>query len=109
MASVANWVALAFPLPSCGLQFVGISIRCPQCQCTKAMLQCSPGHRSLLKNICISVSCFPTMLLGAPAAVAAAPAAVTALVAVTSQSPSAILTGFGVKLSMTNCGRKSIH
>ena len=29
VASVANWVALAFPLPSCGLQFVKISIRCP--------------------------------------------------------------------------------
>lgn len=40
------------------------------------------------------------MLLGAPAAVAAAPVAVTALAAVTSQSPSAILADFGVKLSV---------
>ena len=47
---------------------------------------------ALLKNKFISESCFGTMLLGAPTAVAAAPVAVTALVAVTSQSPSAILT-----------------
>ncbi len=47
---------------------------------------------ALLKNKFISESCFGTMLLGVPTAVAAAPVAVTALVAVTSQSPSAILT-----------------